>query len=446
MKKLKTFEQQCVAINNRLPVKMGERRKLHIFRQVDDTGVVYRRYNNGRLVCYCSECGGRVEVITAKECPHCHAKWHGKPKPDERTRKCRYYMELEAKGDIQLCRIYFVEYRTWLYRKSDKRVREVERIMYAPNGERKVFARGVQGLSPYYDAWLTNPAITLKREPKNMSWSAAMRYNLMVWAYEIKSLTRQWQYKDIAKLMNDHQYDTGALRLIAYPWGETMLKTGQQELFNHLMGYKQLPSKELIQAVNICNRHHYVIDDPSLWCDTMKYLKRFGLDTHNPKYICPKDLRALHNQLLERQRRIDERIRQERREQRRQERMLNDKKYAEMIQHWQEHMGKILSLNLTGTNISIKPLQSINEFKQEGDAMHHCVYDNEYYNYDKFPSSLILSAKDGEGHRLATIEYDTKHMSIVQCRAVLNKVPERDKEIRTLINTHKADFQRLLAA
>lgn len=75
--------------------------------------------------------------------------------------------------------------------------------------------------------------------------------------------------------------------------------------------------------------------------------------------------------------------------------------------------------------------------------MHHCVFGMEYY---KKSTSLILSAKDNDGNRLATIEYNTKNKEIVQCRAACNKVPERDAEIRALITSHTKDFKRLLKA
>ena len=63
----------------------------------------------------------------------------------------------------------------------------------------------------------------------------------------------------------------------------------------------------------------------------------------------------------------------------------------------------------------------------------------------KRPNCLILSAKDGEGKRLATIEYDMKNLTIVQCRAACNQVPERDAEIRGLINSNTATIQKLVA-
>ena len=76
--------------------------------------------------------------------------------------------------------------------------------------------------------------------------------------------------------------------------------------------------------------------------------------------------------------------------------------------------------------------------------MHHCVFANSYFDAKLHPNCLILSAKDGEGKRLATIEYNTQRHDIVQCRAACNAVPERDKEIRQLITDHRKDIEALL--
>lgn len=443
MKKQDSFTKRCVGINNRLHNIPGEKTKRTIYRRVFEAGPIYRSYY-GKRIHYCSECGCTVEWKGQKECPQCHVKWTSCPGEEFRSENL-YHMVMEAKGDIQLCRVYCITRYLQYGKPADYRVREVERFFYAPTGERRVFTRGVQGLSCYYDAWSSSPEITLKREDRYISYKAMLRYNMTMYNFTIKSLTKQWQYKDIHSLMANYENDSSVLRYIAYPWGETIHET-QGTLFRYLVNQKRMPTKDEIKAVNICNRNHYRIDDPSLWLDTMVLLQHFHLDMHNAHYVCPKDLYALHDELWQRKQREMERRWAEERERQRLKRIERDKKLADLIQHWPEHMGKILSLNLTGKNISIRPLQNVNEFKQEADAMHHCVYSMEYWNYNSHPSSLILSAKDGEGRRLATIEYNTQQLSIVQCRAACNQVPERDKEIRQLINSHKADFQSLLKA
>ena len=54
--------------------------------------------------------------------------------------------------------------------------------------------------------------------------------------------------------------------------------------------------------------------------------------------------------------------------------------------------------------ICIKVLDSVEAIRQEGEAMHHCVFTNEYYLK---ADSLILSATI-DGKRIETIEVSLK--------------------------------------
>ena len=67
--------------------------------------------------------------------------------------------------------------------------------------------------------------------------------------------------------------------------------------------------------------------------------------------------------------------------------------------------------------ICIKVLDSVEAIRQEGEAMHHCVFTNEYYLK---ADSLILSATI-DGKRIETIEVSLKRMEVVQSRGVCNK-------------------------
>lgn len=212
---------------------------------------------------------------------------------------------------------------------------------------------------------------------------------------------------------------------------ETLWKSRQYHLAE-FSTYNYI-SREDMASVRICCRNHYYVKDAKLWLDHMTTLRNLHLDTRNAKYVCPKDLQKEHQVLDERYRRICERLEAERM------RMEIEHSNKSYLEQW----GKLLPLSITGQNLIIRPLQSVAEFKEEGDAMHHCVFRNEYY---KSQDCIILSAKDNDGKRLATIEFDVKRMQIVQCRAVCNSIHERDEEIRKLVNYHCEDIGRLLAA
>jgi hypothetical protein len=446
----KSFEQTAIAINNRLRSIPSQREQERMYRMVFKPQLVYRKYKRMANKYYCTECGSQITVTSAKVCPVCGARWEeGDIKEEKTGTVCDYHMELEAKGEYQLCRVYRVERRSRLGHEAEKCVWEVERFIYAPSGERKVFARGVQSMSWYYDAFSRGTDIKLRNEA-NASYSAEQRYNLTMASYHIKSLSPQWQYKNIKAMIQDYDGDTSVLKIIAYPWAETLLAMGHKKWFGYLVRYARVMKQYEVAALNICYRHKYKIEDFGIWLDHVTMLHYLRMDTHNPHYICPKDLYREHNVIMKRyqnrKRELQAAREAARRERAERERMERDKKYADMVQHWPERMGAILTLSLKADNLTIRPLQSIEEFKQEGEAMHHCVYSMSYYDYNRRPNCLILSAKDGEGNRLATIEYNTKHNTIEQCRAACNEIPERDSEIRGLIESHRKDFVKLLKA
>lgn len=93
-------------------------------------------------------------------------------------------------------------------------------------------------------------------------------------------------------------------------------------------------------------------------------------------------------------------------------------------------MEKFFGMEITDGNITIRPLESITQFYQEGKAMHHCVFSMGYY---KKNNSLILSAKDKEGRRLETIELNLSTFKVVQSRAVCNNTTPYHNHIIRLV-------------
>ena len=91
-----------------------------------------------------------------------------------------------------------------------------------------------------------------------------------------------------------------------------------------------------------------------------------------------------------------------------------------------------LNLVLTDGLIIVKVLQSVDEFYEEGKAMHHCVYTNEYYNQD---NTLILSARI-DGKRIETVELSLDTFKVVQSRGVCNSNTEYHDRIINLVESN----------
>ena len=74
--------------------------------------------------------------------------------------------------------------------------------------------------------------------------------------------------------------------------------------------------------------------------------------------------------------------------------------------------------------------------------MHHCVFSNEYFAKE---GTLVLSAKDKENNRLATIEISLSTFKILQCRAAYNKVPTDKDKIERLVRRNIGLFKKASA-
>lgn len=185
--------------------------------------------------------------------------------------------------------------------------------------------------------------------------------------------------------------------------------------------------------VKICIRNGYIIKDATLWCDYIDLLKHFHKDTQNAKYVCPADLKAEHDRLVamrNRQREKEDRERERRREidrqeseRRKLERMQeNERLYAEM-------KAKFFDLVFSDGVLRIQVLQSVQEFYEEGKAMRHCVFTNDYF---KRKDSLIFSARIGD-ERIETIEISLETFQIVQSRGECNQDTKYHNRIISLV-------------
>ncbi len=91
-----------------------------------------------------------------------------------------------------------------------------------------------------------------------------------------------------------------------------------------------------------------------------------------------------------------------------------------------------LDLEFVDKEIVVKPLQSVKEFVEEGEYMHHCVFTNRYYSDDNV---LIFHALVN-GVSIATIEFSLEDFSVLQCRGKYNQVPEHFDRIVSLIKSN----------
>lgn len=198
------------------------------------------------------------------------------------------------------------------------------------------------------------------------------------------------------------------------PYMEELAKTGQYYLFAYLINTNN--EFRYMKSVNICNRNHYIVKEAETWIDYLDALSYFDKDLHNAYYVCPDHLAEAHKKWYSKM-----------------EKAKDIEKAKEEEENYQKFRGAFFGICFGNEDITISVLKSVDDFIAEGRVMKHCVFANGYYDQEKHPYSLILSAKDKEGNRIETIEVNTKTFKVVQCFGKQNCYTDHHREIISLV-------------
>lgn len=231
------------------------------------------------------------------------------------------------------------------------------------------------------------------------------------------------------------------------PYLERLYKAGETKQLKELLDHVELVNRYW-PSIRVAIRHGYTPEHWNDYFEHLRALKYLRYDMRSPKYVAPENFGELHDLVMrqyrnkldaaEERRRQREELRQAMwREQQEQRRREGAKSFAKRI-------AKFAGLHLEDGDIVITPLMDITAFKDEGNAMHHCVFTNSYYTRE---DSLILSArmKDG-GERVETVEVSLRQWAIVQSRGIYNSTTERHDEICSLVNGAMDSIRQMAAA
>lgn len=200
--------------------------------------------------------------------------------------------------------------------------------------------------------------------------------------------------------------------------GETLLKAKQLNLLGARIATSYLINRYW-DSIKICIRNKYIVKDASIWLDYLDLLEYFRKDLRSPKYVCPSNLKQVHDKLVAKKANIQKR-----------EDLERKKLRVELDQiSYTRAKSQFFGLFFTDGDLSIKVLESIQEFIEEGDTHKHCVFTNSYYNK---PDSLIFSAKVN-GKPVETIELSLEKMKILQSRGLGNEASEYHDHIIKLL-------------
>lgn len=431
MKPKNKFQQQIVEASKTLPAITQ--------RQIQwgyDNAIEYVGRRTGKGVITCTKCGHSwqgagylVSVLTDCNCPNCKTQLAVKT-TKRRVFDSKYYMTvITAHKGYQVLRSVMISYTAKISEQTKLTHCEVMQRWIAPNGKHATFAilRQTMG-NCYVDSWIFGTPLELRNENSNNKFCINVYDRIYTGAiYPRQKLIPELKrtgYK--TALYGQKPLDLFRV-LLSDSRAETLLKAGQTNLLKRLLdtGW-QRNIDNYWASVRICIRNGYTIEDASLWCDYIDFLRFFGRDLHNAKYVCPTDLKAEHDRYMHKKAQSDAR----------QEIEKQLEKEAEYRKAKERFFGLVISDGL----ISVRVLESVAEIVLEGKKMKHCVG-----SYHSKTDSLILSACI-DGKRIETVEISLSKLQVIQSRGICNTNTEYHERIIKLVNNNIPLIEKRLAA
>ena len=395
----------------------------------------------------CSDCGHvwnskskLAESLCGCTCPHCGAELKIEDTRKRHFNETEYFSVITTCKGFQVIRVCQVRYISRKGEPMQFYCHEVVQRWISVEGKVTDMAL-LRGFPFYYcDLWALESKMEI-RPPKDLyddvvAWSKV--YPRMKIIPELK---RNGFKGDL--------YGVSPVRLfkslLSDPRIETLLKDGEIEEMKYFLSNPRT-ADEFWASYRIAKRHHYQINNIGMWCDYLRMLQNIGQDIHNPKNICATDFIEAHDrvkhiidtrrekEMAERQRRAEE----ERRE-REQQRLLQEKQREE---EFISLKSKFFGLVITDDEISVKVLESIEEYYEEGKLQNICVFGSGYY---KKADTLVLSARIA-GEIIETVEVDLRTFKVVQCHGKNNQNTAYHDRIINLVNANSKLIKERMTA
>lgn len=414
MKKMTKYEKHCWEAA-KLMRPITEAQKRHAISVMQPFPFKIRRK------VYCSECGGEVKN---NKCSVCGTYFPEKDKPELShkgiAKQSMYYGVDTVCGGEQVKRHYVVSKLAKKGHKAEYTFDEVSRDFVSEKGYIAVQGLPVH-MSMYYDRWKYGESIA----PRNIrsSYSSWQRHNISDYAtYPLVRKAVWIKLRGYTGTPESYGSLEWKMTIAKEPFVEWLMKKWHTDW---LSGASIFRLKSFKRELELCDKHGYEITDISMWLDTVGAYRDAGKDTLNAKWSRFNDLVAEHDKVMRQRRRMYER--QERID-RITQRMRDEEDAMKHKDEYSSLFGKYAGLIISENGISITAITDIPSLIDEGRAMEHCVAS--YYDEE---DSLILSAKDTSGNRLATLEWSISEGRVLQCRGKRNCIPEKYDTIMGII-------------
>jgi len=426
MKPKNKFQKQVFELSKKLPplTKVQEEWACHhCFEHVG------RKTAKGIITCL--NCGHTwqgnshlADVLLGAECSACSVKLTVSNTRKRVFKQAEYFCIVTVKENFQVLRFFLVQYYARAGKKAQYSISEVTQRWIAPTGKYTTIAKK-RPLSYYDVTWNLSSKLEIRPERDHHYINPSGIYPRQRLIPELK----RGGYKGDCHKVNPFDL---FLTLLTDSRAETLLKAGQTKVLKYFAGKSFHRIDNYWASIKICIRNNYQISDVSIWRDYLDLLRFFGKDLHNAKYVCPCDLKAEHDRYVKKKKEWQKR---QDREEARKKALEDEKRFFEM-------KSRFFGIQFTDGLIQVRVLESVDEIMQEGDAMHHCVFTNEYHLK---PDTLILSARI-EGRRIETVALSLSQLKVLQCRGVCNQNTAYHDRIIRLVKKNISLIKKRIAA
>lgn len=426
------LQKQVIKLSEKLPALTPCQRKWAVKKCFEFEGF----YRAKKI--WCVECG---DVFEAKEsflshtligatCPCCgkHLKVTSSRKRKYAPNNVYFTIVTTLQG-FQVLRHYIASKSARIGQPADYRTNEAVQNWISPKGVEVIIARLATYYGGAYDNWSWNTRMEIRQDSYIDS-----KYH--IWSRHIKTirLLPKLKYAGI----DDNYYgitpDMLFRMLLRYPFVETLIKQNDRALLEYMEQHISQVAKHW-PSLKIARRHGLKFDkhsDIRMYFDYLDMSDAIGRDMRSPKYLCPKSLKAAHDEVLKIKQKLDARIEVAKKR----DQALKDEGL------YQKLRGKFLDIAFGDELIQLHVLQSVVEFLEEGCEMHHCVFANKYY---KNSDSLIMSARI-KGERIETVEVSLRTMKVIQSRGVRNEITQYHKRIIGLVENNMNLIRKKMAS
>jgi hypothetical protein len=431
------FQKKAVEASKKLPPLTPAQERWAYTKVVEAVG---RRSSKGIVTCL--DCGEVFYNDTKQKhctCPACRTRLRIEDTRKQKFNQEGYATYITTCDGLQVIRIFKVHYYAKIGRTPHYFHVEVMQRWIAPDGKHCTLALLRQTMGCYYiDSWIYSTPMELRKE------SANNKFYINVYD-RIYTDTAYPRMKLIPELKRTGYkggfYGVNPKTLFCTLLGdnrvESLLKMGHSDLLRLYLHDRGRNLDNYWPSIRIAARNGYKIEDATLWCDYLDALRYFGKDLHNPKYVCPDDLKAAHDYYCSRQ---QARIQKEMAAERRRQEEAYNRHMLKRKMRYNEERTKFSDLVLSDGRIRVRALVSVDDLIAEGQAMHHCV--GGYYNK---LDSLILSATIDD-KRIETVEVSIMQLKVIQCRGACNQLTEYHDRIVELVNSNMRLIEERITA